>query len=55
MCKDNGEAIRAVCREFIVLCRQFDLFSKAIIAIDGSKLIHCNRFRLCEKTKQGTH
>jgi len=26
-----------VCREFIVLCRQFNLFSKAIVAIDGSK------------------
>ena len=35
--KDNGEAIRAVCREFIVLCRQFNLFSKAIVAIDSSK------------------
>ena len=35
--KDNGKAIRAVCREFIVLCRQFNLFSKAIVAIDGSK------------------
>lgn len=35
--KDNGEAIRCVCREFIVLCRRLDLFSQAIVAIDGSK------------------
>ena len=35
--KDNGPAIRNVCREFIVLCRQLDLFSEAIVAIDGSK------------------
>jgi transposase len=35
--KDNGQAIRAVCREFIVLCRQMKLFSEAIVAIDGSK------------------
>src|SRR5437867_10704128 len=28
--KDNGQAIRNVCREFIVLCRQLDLFSEAI-------------------------
>ena len=35
--KDNGDAIRKVCREFIVLCRQFNLFSQAIVAIDGSK------------------
>ena len=35
--KDNGLAIRRVCREFVVLCRNLDLFSEAIIAIDGSK------------------
>src|SRR6202521_1900693 len=35
--KDNGRAIRNVCREFIVLCRRLNLFSEAIIAIDGSK------------------
>jgi hypothetical protein len=33
--KDNGEAIRNVCREFVVLCRRIDLFSDASIAIDG--------------------
>src|SRR5437867_243112 len=27
--KDNGRAIRSVCREFIVLCRRLDLFSEA--------------------------
>jgi len=35
--KDNGKAIRSVCREFIVLCRQLNLFAEAIVAIDGSK------------------
>ena len=35
--KDNGQAIRSVCREFIVLCRRLDLFAEAIVAIDGSK------------------
>src|ERR1700720_4062652 len=35
--KDNGEAIRNVCREFVVLCRRIDLISDASIAIDGSK------------------
>ena len=35
--KDNGQAIRSVCREFIVLCRQLKLFSEAIVAIDGSE------------------
>jgi len=35
--KDSGEAIRGVCREFISLCRQLELFSQSIVAIDGSK------------------
>ncbi|MGH8348579.1 MAG: IS1182 family transposase, partial [Pseudomonas sp.] len=35
--KDNGKAIRSVCRQFVVLCRNLDLFSQSIIAIDGSK------------------
>ncbi len=35
--KDNGLAIRNVCRQFVVLCRKLDLFSQAIVAIDGSK------------------
>src|SRR6516164_4959869 len=35
--KDNGAAIRSVCRQFIVLCRQLGLFTRAVIAIDGSK------------------
>jgi transposase len=35
--KDNGRAIRNVCRQFIVLCRQLNLFTEAIVAIDGSK------------------
>ena len=35
--KDSGAAIRRVCREFIVLCRNMNLFSEAIVAIDGSK------------------
>jgi transposase len=35
--KDNGKAIRGVCREFVVLCRRLDLFADAFVAIDGSK------------------
>src|SRR5436309_3834383 len=35
--KDNGRAIRNVCRDFIVLCRRLNLFSEAMVAIDGSK------------------
>ncbi len=35
--KDNGEAIRLVCREFAMLCRKLDLLSAKLVAIDGSK------------------
>ena len=35
--RDNGSAIQRVCREFVVLCRGFDLFAEAMVAIDGSK------------------
>src|SRR5213082_2372540 len=28
--KDNGEAIRRVCREFVVLCRRLELFTEAL-------------------------
>lgn len=35
--KDNGKAIRSVCRQFVVLCRNLNLFSQSVIAIDGSK------------------
>src|ERR1019366_9425294 len=35
--KDNGNAIRRVCRQFMVLCRELKLFTQALVAIDGSK------------------
>src|SRR6202162_4463651 len=35
--KDNGNAIREVCRSFVALCRELDLLSEASVAIDGSK------------------
>lgn len=35
--KDNGEAIRLVCREFVMLCKKLNLLTNVFIAIDGSK------------------
>src|SRR6201997_4482598 len=35
--KDNGAAIRAVCSQFVVLCRELGLFTRAVVAIDGSR------------------
>ena len=35
--KDNSKGIINVCREFVGLCRQLNLFANTIVAIDGSK------------------
>jgi hypothetical protein len=35
--RDNPQAIKAVCREFTVLCKQLDLFGGQLVAVDGSK------------------
>ena len=35
--KDNGKGIKNTCREFIGLCRQMNMFTDVIVAIDGSK------------------
>ncbi len=35
--KDNPEAIRLVCREFVMLCKKLNLLSEKLVAIDGSK------------------
>ncbi len=33
--KDNGDAIRLVCREFVMLCRKLQLFSEAFVAMSS--------------------
>ena len=35
--KDNGSAIRKVCAQFVALCRDMGLLTKASVAIDMSK------------------
>src|SRR3974377_764857 len=35
--KDSGPAIKQVCAQFIELCRQMDLLTTPMVAIDGSK------------------
>ena len=35
--KDNGPAIKAVCRQCTLRCRQLELFGGELVAIDGSK------------------
>ncbi|MGH8610752.1 MAG: IS1182 family transposase [Gammaproteobacteria bacterium] len=40
--KNNGKALRGVCRDFVVLCRGLSPFTEALVAIDGSKFIAVN-------------
>jgi hypothetical protein len=35
--RDNGAAIRAACAQFMVLCQQLGLFTRSVVAIDGSR------------------
>ena len=35
--KDNKEALNNVFREFIALCKKWDLFGMEVVAVDGSK------------------
>jgi transposase len=36
--KDHARALKEVCREFTLLCKQLDLFGRELIAMDGSKV-----------------
>jgi transposase len=42
--KDNGKAIKRVCREFVDLCRRLELFCGDVVAIDGSKFKAVNHY-----------
>lgn len=35
--RDNGPAIQATCRRFVLLCCELRLFTESLVAIDGSK------------------
>jgi len=36
---DNGKTIRNVCRQFVILCRQLNLFAEAMVAIAAPALL----------------
>ena len=40
--RHNGPAIQRVCTQFVYLCRELNLFTQALVAIDGSKFKACN-------------
>lgn len=35
--RDNGDAVRAACEQFVVLCRQVGLIAGGVVAVDGSR------------------
>jgi transposase len=43
--KDNGAAIQAVCRSFVLFCREQALFAAELVAIDGSRFGAVNSLR----------
>lgn len=34
--RDGGLAVRAACAQFVVLCHQLSLFTRAVVAVDGA-------------------
>ena len=36
--RDNRNAFRAVFRQFVLLCRQLDLFGRELLAVDGTRI-----------------
>jgi Transposase domain (DUF772) len=49
--KDNGRAIREVCREFVALCHKLDLFSAASVAMDQSSKLSMHATRTSPKPR----
>jgi transposase len=50
--KDNGKGIKNVCRKFVELCRQLNMFEDSVFAIDGSKFKAVNnKSKNCTPTK----
>ena len=40
--RDNLKPLKAVCRQFTLLCRKLELFGKELLAVDGSKFAAVN-------------
>lgn len=35
--QDNGEALRAICRQFVILCRELELIAGGTVAVDDGR------------------
>jgi transposase len=40
--RDNRQAFRPIFRQFVLLCRQLELFGRELIAVDGTRLMAVN-------------
>lgn len=50
--RDNGGGIKSTCRQFVMICRQLNLFADSLVAIDGSRFkVVNNRDRNYTKAK----
>ena len=36
--RDNRKAFRSVFRQFVLLCKQLDLFGRELLAVDGTRI-----------------
>ncbi len=43
--RNNRDAFKAVFRQFVVLCRQLDLFGRELLAVDGTRIKAVNKER----------
>src|SRR3954453_5337403 len=41
--RDNRKAFRPIFRQFVLLCRQMDLFGKELLAVDGTRIKAVNK------------
>jgi transposase len=49
--RDNRNAFRPVFRQFVLLCRQLDLFGRELLAVDGTRIKAVTRASLTEFIK----
>ena len=43
--RDNRQAFRPIFRQFVLLCRQLDLFGRELLAVDGTRIKAVNKDR----------
>ena len=49
--RDNRKAFRPIFRQFVLLCRQMDLFGKELLAVDGTRIKVVHKQQHCNFTR----